>query len=79
MDILLDDRELEELIGIEFNNTYSGHIAEYRAIVKSQAKKFTKWLMQYEDINLEEETGDKTTVFFIPNSELKRVRKEVEK
>lgn len=45
---MLTDEEIEGLIGIEFKNTYSGHIAEYQAIAKAQDAKtkreLVKWL-----------------------------------
>lgn len=48
MDRLLTDRKLEKLLGIEFKNTYSGHIAEYQVVAfesqRETLKAVGEWL-----------------------------------
>lgn len=49
MGILLTDREIEELLDIEFKNTYSGHVAEYQDVAFAQLEKVAKWLQTQVD------------------------------
>ena len=42
--IRLTDKEIEELLGIEFSNSYSGHVAEYLAVRDAQLKKVVEWI-----------------------------------
>ena len=42
--VLLTDKEIEKLLGIEFRNTYSGYVADYLAVRDAQLRKVVGWL-----------------------------------
>lgn len=47
MDILLTDEEIENLLGVEFKQEYSGHVAEWKAVAEAQVKKIVKFLKEH--------------------------------
>ena len=47
---ILNDEELEELLGEDFATAYSGHVEEYRSVAKAQHQQDMKDFIEYLEI-----------------------------